>query len=119
MERLRPGARQRDLADRGRRLAVLQLERALAQARDMAPERDRPGGHDQHVRAARVQRRDVGDERVEPVLLQGAARVVDQQRRADLDDDARELVEGGQLRHGRRGIGEYDKIVLAVEQPRR
>ncbi len=69
-------------------LTVLQLQRALRQAGDRAPERDRAGGDDQHVGAALMQRRDVGDQRVEPILLQRAARAVDQQRRADLDDDA-------------------------------
>ena len=100
LQRVRPGARERDLADRRRGLAVLELQRALGQARDGAAERDGAGGDDEHVGAALVQCGDVGDQRVEPFLLQRAARAVDQQRRADLDDDAGEFVEARRFGHG-------------------
>ena len=101
MQAQRPGARQRDLADRRRRLAVLELQRAALEAGDAPAERDRSRGDDQHVGAALVQRGEVVDQSLEPVLLERALGGVDQQRRADLDDNSRELIEFGQRRHGR------------------
>ena len=74
VQRLRPGAGERNLADGSGGLAVLELQRRLRQPQQRAPERDRAGGDDQHVGAALVQRGDVLDERVEPLLLQGAGR---------------------------------------------
>ena len=41
----------------------------------------------------------IGDQRVEPRLPQAAGRAVDQQRRADLHDDAAECVEVGRIGH--------------------
>ena len=72
----------------------------LGRPGDGAAERDGAGRDDDEVGAALVQRGDVGDQRVEPFLLQRAARAVDEQRRADLDDNAGELVEAGRFGHG-------------------
>ena len=52
-----------------------------------AADRDRAGGDEDHLLAARAAARDVVDQRVEPGAADLAARVVDQQRRADLDDE--------------------------------
>jgi hypothetical protein len=103
VEAQRPGARQGDLADRRRSLAVLELQRAPLEAGDPPPQRDRPRGDDQHIRAALMQFREVVDQGLEPFMLERALCGVDEQRRADLDDDSRELIEFGQRRHGRLG----------------
>ena len=58
-ERLRPGARQRDLADRRRRLAVLELQRAFGEAmRRCARARSRPRRRREYRRRADAARRD-------------------------------------------------------------
>ena len=67
-ERLRPGAGQRDLADGGGGLALLQLQRAARQAEHGAAERDRAGGDDQHVAPPPCSARDVVGQRGEPRL---------------------------------------------------
>ena len=92
-QRLGPGARQRDLADGGGGLAVLELERAGRQLEHGAAERDGAGGDHQHVVLLLVQGGDVGGELIEPVALQAAGGGVHQQRGADLDDDAAEILE--------------------------
>ena len=55
-ERLGPGAGQRDLADGGGGLAVLELQRTRRQAEHAPAERDGAGGDDHHLGAARLQR---------------------------------------------------------------
>ena len=89
-EPFRIGAGQRDLADRRRRLALLELQHAAGQAEHAAPERDRAGGDDQHVAPARGER--ARHRRQAPRAIPRAAcrLAVDQQRRADLDDDPAE-----------------------------
>ena len=94
-ELLRPGAGQRDLADGGRGLALLQLQRAACAARARCgrarsrrtrrPARRRPRACRRRYRrpARRASR------------ASARRRAVDQQRRADLDDDAAELARGG------------------------
>ena len=69
-ERLRPDPRERDLADRGRRLAFLELQQRRAEVQDGAPQRDGAGGDDQHVDAARVQLGDILGERREPGMVE-------------------------------------------------
>ena len=96
-QRFRPGARQFDLPDGRRGLAVVELEHALRQFEDRAAERDRARRHDQHIALFRVQLRDVGDERGKPRFLDAAGFRVDQQRRTDLDDDAAEVRNGGRF----------------------
>ena len=66
-EALRPGAGERDLADGGGGLALLELQGARRQLEDAAAERDRAGGDDEHVAAARARARRVVGERGEPV----------------------------------------------------
>src|SRR5262249_38119155 len=91
-EHFRPGAGARDLADRGCGLAVLELELGR-QSQHAATERDRAGGDHQHVAALAVQLRDVGRERREPGLVEPSRPGIDQERGADLHDDAAEIAE--------------------------
>ena len=99
---VRPGAGERDLSDRGGGLAVLELQFAARQAGDRAAERDRSRGDDQNVGVAPVERDDVGDQCLEPILLQNPARGVDQQGRPHLDDDAREIFDFRRSGHRRK-----------------
>ena len=85
------GVRQADLADGGRRLALLELERALGQLQGVAAERDGARRHEHDLLALRGERGDVVEQRGEPLGLERAGRPVGQQRRADLDDDALRL----------------------------
>ena len=92
-EHLRPDPRQRDLADRGGGLAFLQLQRAARQFQPAAAERDRAGRDDQDVAALAMQLGDVGGQRRQPRRAHLAGVGIDQQRGADLDDDAAEIFE--------------------------
>jgi hypothetical protein len=56
---LAPDAGQRDLPDRGGRLAVLQLERAARQLEHRAAECDGARGHDQDLAPVLVQAGDI------------------------------------------------------------
>ncbi len=85
-QRLLIGVRQADLAGGGGGLLFLEPQRAAAQAQMAAPDRDRPGGDDDHLLAAPSAARDVVDQRVEPGAADLAV-LADQQRRADLQDD--------------------------------
>ena len=88
-QRVGIGLGQADLPGRGGGLLSSSLQRAGWQAEMAAAERD-GAGRDQDAppgRRAR-QRGDVVGQRRQPVAAQLAARVVDQQRRADLDDRA-------------------------------
>jgi hypothetical protein len=51
-------------------------------------ERDRPGGHQNHLLAAFVQARDVGGKAFQPGAIHATLVRIDQQGRAHLDDDA-------------------------------
>ena len=73
-ERLGPGARQRDLADRRGGLAVLELERPFRQLEHGAAERDRAGRNDDDVALVLVQLGDVLRQRGEPRLFEPAGR---------------------------------------------
>ena len=86
---------QRDLADGGGGLAVLQRQGARRQAEHAAPERHRAGRHHQHVRAAPMQRREIVGEALQPIALDGGLARLDEQRGADLDDDAAKGIERG------------------------
>ena len=81
--------------DRGGALAFLELERPARQFQAAAAERDRAGGHHQHVAALAMQLGDIGRERLQPRRAHLALGLVDQQRRADLDDDAAEIFQRG------------------------
>ena len=97
-EHFGPDAGQRDLADGGGRLAVFELQQAGREAEHAAPERNRAGRDDKHIGAARMQRRDIVGEGLKPVAAQSALHGVNEQRRADLDRDAAELIELGARR---------------------
>jgi hypothetical protein len=99
LQRLGPRAGQGNLAYRGGGLTVLEFQRRLRQPQQRPPERDRPGGDDQHVGAALVQRGDVVDQRAEPLPLQRPRLAVDQQRRADFHYDLVEPAQVGKIRH--------------------
>ena len=90
-ERLSPVAGERDLADGGGGLALLQPEGAGRQAEHGAPQRDRAGGDDEDVGAALVQLGKIFGECGEPGMAQAATVAIDQQAGADLDDDAAEI----------------------------
>ena len=60
------GAGQRNLADGGRRLRLLELERALGQSQHVAPQCNGAGGHDDHLLACLDQRGNVRGKRFEP-----------------------------------------------------
>ena len=81
------GVRERDLADGGRGLALLQFQRATGQAEDMTADRNGTGRDDDHFLAGAMHRGDVVGERIEPRRLELAGVEIDQQGRADLDDD--------------------------------
>src|SRR5439155_17212025 len=87
-----PGAGERDLADRRRRLAVLEPERGL-KLEHAAAERDRARGNHQDVAVLAVQPGDVGRERGEPGLVEAARPGVDHQRGTDFHDDAAKIAE--------------------------
>jgi len=96
-QRFRPCARKRNLTDGGRRLAVLEFERTWGQLEQRSAERDRARGYDQNVACVAMEERDILDQRGEPCLLYPPGRGVNQERRADLDDDAAEIFELGKF----------------------
>jgi hypothetical protein len=98
-ERLGPGARERDLADRRGGLAVFELERSDRKLEPAAAERDRARRDDQEVACLAMQVGDIFDQRGEPRLVERAGLGIDEQGRADLDDDAVEVGEA-RNRHG-------------------
>ena len=65
-EYFRPDPRQRDLSDRRRALALLELQRPARQLQAAAPERDRARRHHQHVAALAMQLGDIGGQCREP-----------------------------------------------------
>ena len=81
-QRLGPGARQRDLADRRGGLAVFELERTCRQLEHGAAERDRAGGDDQHVALVAVELGDVGGQRRKPRFAAAGRRGDRQARRS-------------------------------------
>ena len=85
------GAGERDLPDGGGGLRFLELQRALGEAQHVPAERDGAGRHDDHLLAGLDERGNVVGQRVEPGGFELPARPVDQQARADLDDDAARL----------------------------
>src|SRR5215470_11468109 len=93
-EGLRPGARQLDLPDRRRRLAFLELEKSFGQLQHRSAERDGARGHHEKIASLAVQGSDIRNERSEPGLLHPPGLGIDQERRADLDDDTAEVVNG-------------------------
>ena len=90
MKHLGPDAREGDLPDRRRRLAVFQLQRAFRQAEHAAAKRDRTGGDDENIGPAAMQIGEIADERGEPVAPHVLRVMVDEQRRADFYCDAAE-----------------------------
>jgi hypothetical protein len=86
-QRLLVGVRQQDLAGGGGGLLLLQPQRPGRQLQVAAADRDGAGG-DQDAPRSRApgMRGDVVGQRVEPAAADCPVRLVDQQRRADLDD---------------------------------
>ncbi len=85
-QRVGIGLGQRDLARGGRGLAFLKLQRSRRKTEDPAAERNRSRRHDQDLGALFRKADNIGDQRFQPLALQPA--VVDEQCRADLDNDA-------------------------------
>jgi hypothetical protein len=81
------GMGQIDLADRGGGLLVLKLEIARLEAEQRPAERDRARGHHDHLLAAVPAGGEILRQRFQPLVPQPPL-VIDQQRRADLDDQA-------------------------------
>src|SRR6185312_6855652 len=99
-QNLRPDARQRNLSHRGRRLALLQLQWAARQLETPAAECDGAGGDDQQLAAFAMELGNVGRQRRQPLGAHVAGLGIDQKRRADLDDDAAEILELRAAGHG-------------------
>ncbi len=89
---LGPRPRERDLPHSGGGLRLFKLQRAFSELQHGAPHGDRAGGDDEDISASLVQARDVVHQSFQPSLFQ-AARLLDQQRGADLDDDTAEFLE--------------------------
>src|SRR5208283_6192152 len=94
-ENFRPYARQGDLADGGGGLAVFELQLAFGQAKHRAPQCDRAGRNHENISALPVQVRDVLAKRFEPGPLDAALPAINEEGRADLDDDSLESFEAG------------------------
>ena len=103
--------RQRDLPDGRGRLALLQPQGARRVAEHGAAERDGARGDHEHVDAAGMKLGDVLGERREPGMAQPPARPVDEQGRADLDDDAAEILEGGVMVRSEAGRCRVHEVV--------
>ena len=80
--------RQADLPNRRGGLAFLKPERAVRKLECAAPERDRPGGDEDHLLAARAQAHEILEQSVKPGAIDAAGLRIHQQRRAHLDNDA-------------------------------
>ena len=88
-QQFRPQPRQRDLAHRRRRLRIGQAAAsALRQTQPPRAQRNRTRTDHDHLLALGARRRDLADERREPITPRLAI-AAHQQRRADLDDKAR------------------------------
>ena len=85
-QRLLVGMRELDLAGRGGGLAFLEFERARCKLEMGAAETDGAGRHQHDLAAALVEARDIVGQRLEPVAPDFAPGFIDQDRRADLDD---------------------------------
>ena len=72
-------------------LAILQPQRAGAEAKHAPAECNRAGRDDEHIDAPPMQLGDVLGERREPSMIELAPHAVNEQRRADLQHDAAEL----------------------------
>ncbi len=94
-QRLLIGVGQADLAGRGRGLLLLEAQRSGGEAEMTPPDRDGAGRNQDHIGAALAQRRDVVGQRIQPFAPDAAALLVDQQGRADLDDQALGAGEAG------------------------
>ncbi len=94
------GLGEADLADRGGGLALLKRELAFGEAQRPAAERDRAGGDEDHVLGPAAEVGDVGGEAFEPAEAEPVGLGVDQERRADLDDDAAGGLRGAPPRSG-------------------
>ncbi len=102
-KRVRPGAGERDLADRGGGLAVLELQRALGQAGNVRPSAIAPEDTTSTLAPRPCRAAMSSTSASSHACFDGAGGAVDQQRRADLDDDPVEPVERRKLHHDRRG----------------
>ncbi len=103
VQRVRPGPRQRDLADRRRSLAILELQLAARGAfRSSARAQSRRRTRRAHRRRAHAEAAMSATSASSHSPFSAPRAGIDQQRRADLDDNAREFVEAWRSGHGRR-----------------
>ena len=82
------GVGETNLSNGGGGLTLLELELRAGQTQLPPPERNRAGGHQDHVLAPLAQARDVGGQLLQPRTIEPPLRTIDQQRGAHLDDDA-------------------------------
>ena len=88
-ERLRPYLAERDLPDSGGGLRIFEARAsAFGQAQPPRTERDRTRGHDRHLLPSLGPHGDIGGDAFQPIPPH-AAIGIDEQRRPDLDDQAR------------------------------
>jgi hypothetical protein len=95
-KRLGPGLGKTDLADRRRRLLLLQPELRLGEAQCAPGKGDGARGDDDDLDARPPQRGDIGGHLVEPALPGARGLGVDHQRAAELDDQPAGGGDGGQ-----------------------
>src|SRR5207237_3527925 len=76
-----------------------ELEGRAGEAEMAAADGDGAGGDDQHLLATRAAAREIGHQGRQPGVADRAARLVDEQRRADLDDQP---ARGGEAARRRR-----------------
>ena len=79
---------QRNLAHGRRGLALFELQRTGGKLQFAPPERNGARGHEHDLLLARTQTQQVLDQGFEPGPVDLSGGLIDQQRRADLDDDA-------------------------------
>ena len=92
-QRLLIGMGETDLAGRGGGLFFFEAQRAAAQAKMTAPDRDRAGRDDDDLLPPGAAAREIIDQRVEPGAVDLAI-LADQEGRADLDDQPLGLGQG-------------------------
>src|SRR5262245_10627472 len=95
--------RQDDLPRRSRRLALLEPRAALLEVQLAPPERDGARRDADDILAGATHLGHVRAYAFEPRAIHGARLLIDEQRRADLDDDAPRIGKAFGVRHVRCG----------------
>src|SRR6185437_13973774 len=87
LEQLLVSVRETDLTNRRGCLTLPQAQRPGGQSEVTAPQRHGAGRHEYDLLSAPPKAQQVGDEALEPRTVEPTGLGVDQQRRANLDDD--------------------------------